>query len=98
VQALIVANAMSIAVGDSADIEAAFAGAADAYRAKGLVGVEAVVRDIDRLTSALVLVAVDWQYATAAGEVEAGESYRYLLRVDDDAARICVVVPADSSG
>jgi hypothetical protein len=79
----VVGDAATIPLSEPAQIEAAFGGAADAYRAKGLVGLRPEVRAVDRLTAALTLVDVGWAYLDEAGRERQRTSYRYLLRRTD---------------
>jgi ketosteroid isomerase-like protein len=81
--ALVVGDAATIPVADPAQVEAAFGGAADAYRAEGLVGLRPEVRAIDPLTGALTLVDLCWAYLDEAGRRRQHTSYRYLLRRAD---------------
>jgi ketosteroid isomerase-like protein len=78
--ALVVGDAATITVADPGQVEAAFAGAADAYRAQGLVGLRPEVRTVDPLTGTLTLVEVGWAYLDEAGRARQHTSYRYLLR------------------
>jgi ketosteroid isomerase-like protein len=81
--ALVVGDAATIPVVDPAQVEAAFGGAVDAYRAEGLVGLRPEVRAIDPLTGALTLVDLCWAYLDEAGRQRQHTSYRYLLRRAD---------------
>jgi len=81
--ALVVGDAAPIPVSGPGQVEAAFAGAADAYRAQGLVGLRPELRALDRLTGALSLVDVRWAYLDEAGTARKHSSYRYLLRRAD---------------
>jgi ketosteroid isomerase-like protein len=78
--ALVVGDAATIPVTEAGQVEAAFAGVADAYRARGLVGIRPELRAVDPLTTALTLVDVGWAYLDEAGEARQHTSYRYLLR------------------
>jgi ketosteroid isomerase-like protein len=90
--ALVVGDTSTIPVTEAGQIEAAFAGAADGYRARGLVAARPEVRGADPLTAALVLVDVRWSYQDAAGREHDHSSYRYLLRRNDGELAIQVVV------
>ncbi len=81
--ALVVGDANTIPVTDPAQVEAAFAGAADAYRAQGLVGIRPELRAVDPLPPTLTLVDVRWAYLDEAGQARRHTSYRYLLRRTD---------------
>jgi ketosteroid isomerase-like protein len=82
--ALVVGDGATIPVSEPAQVEAAFGGAADAYRAQGLVGLRPQVRAVDPLTGALTLVDVRWAYLDEAGRERRHTSYRYLLRRADN--------------
>jgi ketosteroid isomerase-like protein len=92
VPALVVGDAATIPVTEPAQVEAAFAGAADAYRAQGLVGIRPELRAVDPLTATLTLVDVGWSYLDEAGSARQHTSYRYLLRRADGGLGIQVVV------
>jgi ketosteroid isomerase-like protein len=81
--ALVVGDAATIPVSDAGQIEAAFAGAADAYRAQGLVEARPELRAVDPLTPALTLADVRWSYLDEAGQAHRHSAYRYLLRRED---------------
>src|SRR5215212_4552879 len=80
VPALVVGDAATLPVTEPAQVEAAFAGAADAYRAQGLVGIRPELRGVDRLTPNLLLADVRWAYLDQGGEAWRHSRYRYLLR------------------
>lgn len=91
--ALVVGDATTIPVSEPGQIEAAFAGAAEAYRAKGLVTLRPEVRSVDALTGALTMIDVRWAYLDEAGAARQHTSYRYLLRrVDTGQLGIQVVI------
>jgi hypothetical protein len=92
VPALVVGDAATIPVTEPVQVEAAFAGAADAYRAQGLVGIRPELRAVDPLTATLTLVDVGWAYLDEAGADRRHTSYRYLLRRADGGLGIQVVV------
>jgi ketosteroid isomerase-like protein len=81
--ALVVGDGATIPVSEPAQVEAAFGGAAAAYRAQGLVRLRPEVRAVDRLTGALTLVDAHWAYLDDAGDERQHTSYRYLLRRAD---------------
>jgi ketosteroid isomerase-like protein len=94
--ALVVGDANTIPVTEAAQVEAAFAGAADAYRAQGLVGIRPELRAVDPLTATLTLVDVAWSYLDEAGAARQQSSYRYLLR-RSDADRLGIQVVVDTT-
>jgi hypothetical protein len=81
--ALVVGDGATIPVSEPAQVEAAFAGAAEAYRAQGLVGLRPRLGAVEPLTGALTLVEVGWAYLDEAGRERRHTSYRYLLRRSD---------------
>jgi ketosteroid isomerase-like protein len=83
VPALVVGDSVAVPVAEPAEVEAAFAGAAEAYRAQGLVGIRPELGAVEPLTSALTLVEVCWAYLDETGAARQHTSYRYLLRRSD---------------
>ena len=96
VPALVVGDANTVPVAEAAQVEAAFAGAADAYRAQGLVGIRPELRAVDPLTATLTLVDVGWSYLDEAGAARQHTAYRYLLR-RSDAGRLGIQVVVDTT-
>ena len=96
VPALVVGDANTVPVAEAAQVEAAFAGAADTYRAKGLVGIRSELRAVDPLTATLTLVNVGWSYLDEAGAARQHTSYRYLLR-RSDGGRLGIQVVIDTT-
>jgi ketosteroid isomerase-like protein len=94
--ALVVGDGATIPVADAGQVEAAFAGAADAYRAQGIVGLRPELRAVDPLTGALTLVDVGWAYLDEAGRERQHTSYRYLLR-RADGGRLGIQVVVDTT-
>jgi hypothetical protein len=91
--ALVLGDGAAIPVAEAGQVEAAFAGAAEAYRAQGLVGVRPELRGVDRLTATLTMVDVRWAYLDEGGEARRHSAYRYLLRrAEDGGLGIQVVV------
>ena len=94
--ALVVGDAATISVTEAAQVEAAFAGAADAYRDQGLVGIRPELRAVDPLTATLTLADVRWFYLDEAGTAHRHTSYRYLLR-RSDGGRLGIQVVVDTT-
>jgi hypothetical protein len=94
--ALVVGDAGAIPVAEAAQVEAAFAGAADAYRAQGLVGVRPELGAVEALTATLTLVEVRWAYLDEAGDPRQHTAYRYLLR-RSDAGQLGIQVVIDTT-
>jgi ketosteroid isomerase-like protein len=94
--ALVVGDAATIPVSEAGEVEAAFAGAAEAYRAQGLVGIRPEMLAIDPLTAALTMVEVRWAYLDEADNARQHTSYRYLLR-RADSGRLGIQVVIDTT-
>jgi ketosteroid isomerase-like protein len=93
---LVVGDAATFPVSEPAQVEAAFAGAAEAYRAQGLVSLRPELGAVDRLTGALTLVDVRWAYLDEAGRERRNSSYRYLLR-RADTGQLAIQVVVDTT-
>ena len=83
VPAVVVGDGAAIRVAEAAEVEEAFAGAAEAYQAQGLVGIRPELGAVEPLTPTLTLVEVGWAYLDEAGAARQHTSYRYLLRRSD---------------
>jgi ketosteroid isomerase-like protein len=94
--ALVVGDGATIPISDPAQVEAAFGGAADAYRAQGLVDARPEMRAVDPLTAALTLIDVRWAYLDEAGHERRHSSYRYLLR-RSDTGQLAIQVVVDTT-
>jgi hypothetical protein len=94
--ALVVGDGATIPISDPAQVEAAFGGAADAYRAQGLVGIRPELRAVDPLTATLILIDVRWAYVDEAGRERQHTSYRYLLR-RSDTGQLAIQVVVDTT-
>lgn len=78
-------------------VEAAFAGADDAYRRQGLVGNWPELRAVDPLTPNLTLVDVGWTYPDGAGEARQHSSYRFQLRRAPAPGQLGIQVVVDTT-
>jgi hypothetical protein len=67
---------------DHEEIEAAFRGAAEAYRTQGLVAARPLIVSSEAITERLVSVEVLWDYLDEQGHSAQQDAYRYLLRID----------------
>jgi ketosteroid isomerase-like protein len=95
--ALVAGDDAAMPIAEAAQVEAAFAGAADAYKAQGLVGIRAELRGVDRLTPNLLLADVGWAYLDEGGEAQRHSSYRYLLRRSALDGRLGIQVVVDTT-
>ena len=89
---MVVANTYSFTFTSPAAVALSFLGAAPAYREQQIVAAHAQILDVQRLSAALAMVAVEWEYLDSAGNAVPGESYRYLIRADDVGPRITTVI------
>jgi hypothetical protein len=89
---MVVADAYSFTFTSPAAVALSFLGAAPAYQEQQIVAAHAQLRDVQRLSAALAMVAVEWEYLDSTGNAVPGESYRYLIRTDSDGPRITTVV------
>ncbi|MEJ3745411.1 hypothetical protein WEI85_19225 [Actinomycetes bacterium KLBMP 9797] len=90
---MVVADGYSFSFSSAAAVALSFVGAAPDYQERQLVAAHAQIRDVQRLTAALALVAVDWEYLDSQGHAVPGRGYRYLLRLTNDGPAICAVIP-----
>ena|SRR5215213_936793 len=95
--ALVAGDDTAIPITEPGQVEAAFAGAADAYKAQGLVGIRAELRGVDRLTPNLLLADVRWAYLHEGGEARRRSKYRYLLRRSASDGRLGIQVVVDTT-
>jgi hypothetical protein len=77
---MVVADAYSFTFTSPAAVALSFLGAAPAYEEQKIVAAHAQISDVQRLSEALSLVAVEWEYLDAYGNAVPGEGYRYLVR------------------
>jgi hypothetical protein len=89
---MVVSDSYSFTFATPAAVALSFLGAAPAYREQQIVAAHAQIRDVQRISTALALVQVDWEYLDSEGRAVPGESFRYLLRSDADGPRITTVV------
>ena len=89
---MVVADSYSFTFASPAAVALSFLGAATAYREQQVVAAHAQFLDVLRLSDALAMVAVEWEYLDAGGNAVPGERYRYLIRADADGPRITTVI------
>jgi hypothetical protein len=89
---MVVADSYSFTFTSPAAVALSFLGAAPAYREQQIVAAHAQLCDVQRISNALAMVAVEWEYLDSAGNSVPGESYRYLIRADGDGPRITTVI------
>lgn len=89
---MVVADSYSFTFTSPAAVALSFLGAAPAYTEQQIVAAHAQIRDVQRLSHALAMVAVEWEYLDSCGNAVPGESYRYLIRADAAGPRITIVI------
>jgi hypothetical protein len=93
VPALVLSDEGSVPIAALEEIEAAFDGAAERYRAQGLVGLRPTLVASEVLSERLLSVDVRWEYFDEQGRSAQQNGYRYVLRLQDEASpKIQVVV------
>jgi hypothetical protein len=93
VPALVLLDEGSVPIASREEIEAAFDGAAERYRAQGLVAVRPTLLASEVLSERLLSVDVRWEYLDEQGRSAQQNGYRYVLRLEDEASpKIQVVI------
>jgi ketosteroid isomerase-like protein len=98
VPAIVLSDAGSIPISTREEIEAAFDGAAERYRAQGMVAARPTVVAVENLTEKLVFADVRWDYLDEEGGSAERNSYRYVLRLEEAGPRICALIATSSGG
>jgi hypothetical protein len=89
---MVVADTYSFTFTSPAAVALSFLGAAPAYQEQQIVAAHAQLLDVQRISTALTMVAVRWEYLDSSGNAVPGESYRYLMRADAGGPRITTVI------
>ena len=89
---MVVADSYSFTFTSPAAVALSFLGAAPAYSEQQIVAAHAQLRDVQWLSDALAMVAVEWEYLDSRGNAVPGENYRYLVRSDSTGHRITSVI------
>jgi hypothetical protein len=93
VPSLVLSDEGSVPIASREEIEAAFDGAAERYRAQGLVAVRPTLLASEALGERLISADVRWDYLDERGRSAQQNSYRYVLRLEDEASpKIQVVI------
>ena len=98
VPSIVLSDAGSIPIATREEIEAAFDGAAERYRAQGMVAARPTVVAVENLTEKLVFADVRWDYLDEEERSAERNSYRYVLRLEDAEPRICAVIATSPGG
>ena len=89
---MVVADAYSFTFTSPAAVALSFLGAAPAYREQQIVAAHAQLQDVQRLSGALIMAAVEWEYLDSRGAAVPGERYRYLIRLGAEGPLITTVI------
>jgi hypothetical protein len=93
VPSLVLSDTGSVPIAAREEIEAAFDGAAERYRAQGLVGVRPTLVASEALSERLVSVDVRWDYLDEQGRSAQQNGYRYVLLLEGEASpKIQVII------
>src|SRR3712207_303442 len=93
VPSLVLSDKGSVPIGAREEIEAAFDGAAERYRAQGLVAIRPTLVASEALSERLGFVEVRWEYLDEHGRSAQQNGYRYVLRLEEEASpKIQVVI------
>ena len=93
---LVLSDAGSVPIAARQEIEAAFDGAAERYRAQGLVALRPTLVASEALSERLLCVDVRWDYLDEQGRSAQQNGYRYVLRLENEATLKIQVVIATS--
>lgn len=94
--ALVLSDEGSIPVTVREEVEAAFGGASERYRARGLVNARPTIIGSEAISERLVFANVRWDYLDEQGGSAQQERYRYVLRLDGGAGpqiQVVIVTP-----
>jgi hypothetical protein len=89
---MVVADSYSFTFVSPAAVALSFLGAAPAYEEQQIVVANAQIRDVQRLSHALAMVAVEWEYLDSTGTTVPGDRFSYLIRSDAGGPRITTVI------
>src|ERR687894_2440236 len=90
---LVLSDAGTIPIATRTEIETAFDGAAERYRAQGLVAVRPTLVASEALSERLVSMDVRWDYLDEQDRSAQQNGYRYVLRLEEEASpKIQVVI------
>ncbi|GIF78304.1 hypothetical protein [Asanoa siamensis] len=90
----VVADAYTFTFSSPASVALSFIGAAPDYQDRELIAAHAKIEHVDKLTPALALVTVEWEFLDSQGRSVPGERYVYLVRTTEDVPAICTVIHA----
>jgi hypothetical protein len=83
VPAFVIGEEDAQVIRSAAEVERFFAGACEAYNARGIVDTRAEITDLDWISDNLVMVRVRWPYLDGHKQEHGEESSTYTLRRDE---------------
>jgi hypothetical protein len=89
---MVMSDSYSFTFATPAAVALSFLGAAPGYHDQQIVAAHAQLHDVQRLSEALRMVLVEWEYLDSAGNAVPGESYRYLIRIGAEGPQITAVI------
>ncbi|AEV82800.1 hypothetical protein ACWT_1781 [Actinoplanes sp. SE50] len=89
---MVVADSYSFTFSSPAAVALSFLGAAPTYREQRIVAAHAQILGVQRISAALAMVEVEWEYLDSEGGAVPGERYRYLVRIGADGPLITTVI------
>lgn len=98
VPSIVISDEGAIPIATREEVEAAFDGAAERYRAQGMVAARSTVVAAEALTEKLVFADVQWDYVDEEGRSAERNGYRYLLRLEDAGPQICALIATPPGG
>ncbi|HTF07139.1 MAG TPA: hypothetical protein VK659_03100 [Asanoa sp.] len=90
----VVSDAYTFTFSSPASVALSFIGAAPDYQERELIAAHARIDDAHRLSPALTLVTVEWEFLDSQGRSVPGERYVYLIRITSGGPAICTVIHA----
>lgn len=98
VPSIVISDESTIPIATREEVESAFDGAAEQYRAQGMVAAKSTVLAAEALTEKLVSADVGWDYVDEEGRSVQQNGYRYLLRLEDAGPQICALIATPPGG
>lgn len=98
VPSIVLSDAGGIPIATREEVEAAFDGAAERYRARGMVAARPTVVAAEALTEKLVSADVRWDYLDEEGRSAEQNGYRYVLRLEDAGLQVCALIATPPGG
>lgn len=98
IPSIVISDEGAIPIATREEVEAAFDGAAERYRAQGMVGARPTLVAAEALTEKLVSANVQWDYVDEEGRSAERNGYRYVLRLEEAGPQICALIATPPGG